>query len=126
MPKNAPKHLTKRAAKMLLKGATLLGEPCPYCKGVRVMHDGNALCVGCGREPQERPAATKGGTGTAAPKDMGEEAAAGSGRGTAIAILEKKLASLSADLEAETDHARQRDILGSIDMLVETIRKMKG
>ena len=43
--------LTKQAVKMLLNGATLLSEPCPYCKGVRVMKDGNALCVNCGKKP---------------------------------------------------------------------------
>ena len=46
-------ELTKKAAEMLLNGATLLSEPCPYCKGVRVMKDGNALCVNCGREPEK-------------------------------------------------------------------------
>ena len=39
------KGLTKKAVDMLLAGATLLSEPCPYCKGVRVMKDGNALCI---------------------------------------------------------------------------------
>ena len=48
------KELTKKAAEMLLKGATLLSEPCPYCSGVRVMKDGNALCVSCGREPEKK------------------------------------------------------------------------
>ena len=43
--------LTKQAVKMLLNGATLLSEPCPYCKGVRVMKDGDALCVNCGKKP---------------------------------------------------------------------------
>ena len=43
------KGLTKKAVDMLLAGATLLSEPCPYCKGVRVMKDGNALCINCGR-----------------------------------------------------------------------------
>ena len=38
---------------MLLKGATLISDPCPYCKGVRVMKDGHALCVNCGREAKE-------------------------------------------------------------------------
>ena len=47
------KDLTKKAVEMLLKGATLLSEPCPYCKGVRVMKDGHALCVSCGKEPTE-------------------------------------------------------------------------
>ena len=48
------KDLTKKAAEMLLKGATLLSEPCPYCKGVRVMKDGHALCISCGREPEKK------------------------------------------------------------------------
>ena len=42
---------TRRAAEMLLRGATLVAEPCPYCAGVRVMKDGRALCVSCGSEP---------------------------------------------------------------------------
>ena len=46
--------LTKKAAEMLLKGATLLSEHCPYCKGVRVMKDGYALCISCGREPEKK------------------------------------------------------------------------
>ena len=46
------KEITKKAVDMLLKGATLLVEPCPYCKGVRVMKDGYALCVSCGKEPK--------------------------------------------------------------------------
>ena len=45
--------LTKKAAEMLLNGATLLSEPCPYCKGVRVMKDGNALCISCGKKPEK-------------------------------------------------------------------------
>ena len=47
-------ELTKKAAEMLLNGATLLSEPCPYCKGVRVMKEGHALCIKCGREPEKR------------------------------------------------------------------------
>ena len=45
-------ELTKKATEMLLKGATLLSEPCPYCKGVRVMKEGHALCISCGKEPE--------------------------------------------------------------------------
>ena len=47
-------ELRKKAAEMLLNGATLLSEPCPYCKGVRVMKEGQALCTKCGREPEKR------------------------------------------------------------------------
>ena len=45
--------IRKKAIEMLLNGATLLSEPCPYCKGVRVMKDGDALCVGCGKSPDK-------------------------------------------------------------------------
>jgi len=37
-----PNDLTQKAIKMILSGATLLSEPCPYCNGVRVMKDGYA------------------------------------------------------------------------------------
>ena len=47
------KELTKKAIEMLLKGATLVSDPCPYCKGVRVIKDGQALCVNCGREAKD-------------------------------------------------------------------------
>ena len=46
--------LTQKAIKILLGGGTLLSEPCPYCKGVRVMKDGNALCVNCGKSQKRR------------------------------------------------------------------------
>ncbi len=44
------KDLIQKAAKMVIDGATILSEPCPYCKGVRVMKDGTALCVNCGKK----------------------------------------------------------------------------
>ena len=53
------KELTEKAVKMLLSGATLVSEPCPYCNGVRVIKDGFALCVNCGKQPEEKPTQTK-------------------------------------------------------------------
>lgn len=44
----------KRAADMLLHGATLLAEPCPYCSGVRVLKSGQALCISCGTKPETK------------------------------------------------------------------------
>ena len=81
------KELAKKAIDMLLNGATLVGEPCPYCKGVRVMKNGYALCP--------------------------------------ITILEKKLETLSKDIEVEKDLEKQKEILKSINLLVEIIGKLK-
>ena len=103
------KDLQKRAAEMLLNGATLLSEPCPYCKGVRVMKEGQALCIKCGREPEKRYI----------PKEEKPE-------GNSLKkTLEKKLESLSKELEEETDHEKQQTILKSINSVIETMDKIK-
>lgn len=104
--------LTKKAAEMLLKGATLLSEPCPYCKGVRVLKEGHAMCIGCGREPEK--------------KEIAIEAPAESKTSPMALILEKKLEGLSKELENEKDHEKQQNILKTINSLLETIEKMKG
>ena len=105
--------LTKKAVEMLLKGATLLSEPCPYCKGVRVMKEGNALCINCGRTPKKsKKIKTKKGT----KKE----------KTSSLKILEKKLETLSKELEQESDHEKQQKILKSINSLIESIAKLKN
>ncbi len=105
------KDLTKKAADMLLKGATLLSEPCPYCSGVRVMKEGHALCINCGREPEKKEIILE-------VKQQTEK--------TGLEItLEKKLFELSKELEQETNHEKQQEILRSINSLIETTKKLK-
>ncbi|MEK6966461.1 MAG: Sjogren's syndrome/scleroderma autoantigen 1 family protein [Thermoproteota archaeon] len=113
--------LTKRAAEMLLKGATLLAEPCPYCKGVRIMKDGNAFCVSCGREPEpevEIDAEKK--------SESQEKSTVSSQSDSTLITLAKKLESLSKELEKETDYEKQQQILKSINSLVEIIAKLRS
>ena len=102
--------LTKRAVDMLLQGAALLKEPCPYCSGVRVMKEGHALCVNCGREPEKRKV----------PQQNNKEQ-----KTSLMEILEKKLETLSKELEKETDHEKQQSILKSINSIIEAIDKIK-
>jgi len=109
--------LTKKAVKMLLNGATLLSEPCPYCKGVRVIKDGHALCVNCGKEPEIKKieSDSKINESNVIPKTE-----------STLSILEQKLQNLSKELEAEKDHEKQQKILKSINSLVEIIGKLKN
>lgn len=93
---------------MLLKGATLLAEPCPYCKGVRVMKDGNALCVSCGKEPDQT---------------VVEQQKVDQKTSPLLDSLNKKLDDLAKQLESEKDLERQQQILKSINSLLETIQK---
>ena len=103
-------ELTKKAAEMLLKGATLLSEPCPYCAGVRVMQEGQALCISCGRQPEKKDIPIPTTSNDTSPLEK---------------IFEKKLESLSKELEQEKDHEKQQNILKTINTLLETIEKMK-
>ena len=104
-------ELRKKAAEMLLKGATLLSEPCPYCKGVRVMKEGQALCTKCGREPEKREI-------TIEKNEKKDE-------NPLKKTLERKLESLSKELEQEMNHDKQQDILKSINSVLEMIEKIK-
>jgi len=104
------RDLSKKAAEMLLNGATLLGESCPYCKGVRVMKDGYALCVSCGEEPVK--------------KETPNEKYKQESRQSLEEILEKKMNSLSNELEQEKNYEKQQEILKSINALLETINKV--
>ena len=102
---------TKKAAEMLLNGATLLSEPCPYCKGVRVMKDGHALCISCGREPEK--------------KQIPKEKIQQSKKSPLEETLDKKMKDLVMELEQENDHEKQQKILKSINLVLETIEKIK-
>jgi len=108
--KTMSNDLTKRAVEMLLQGATMLKEPCPYCSGVRVMKEGHALCVSCGREPERKNA----------PQQNNKEQ-----KTNLLDILENKLQSLSKELEHETDHEKQQSILKSLNSVIDAIDKIK-
>ena len=105
------KELRKKAAEMLLNGATLLSEPCPYCKGVRVMKEGQALCTKCGREPGKRKSTS----------EKNEEKDENPLKKT----LERKLEILSKELEQEMNHDKQQNILKSINSVLEMMEKIK-
>jgi len=111
-------ELRKKAVEMLLKGATLVAEPCPYCKGVRVMKDGSALCINCGKTPDKQKLDEI---------KLGSEKQATSDQKTIsfVESLNKKLEQLTKELESENDYEKQQQILKSINSLIETIQKLQ-
>ena len=106
-----PDDLTQKAIKMLLGGGTLLSEPCHYCKGVRVMKDGHALCINCGKEPEEKQVKTQN-------KEKDST--------STLKTLEKKLEKLSSQLEKENEPTKQQELIKSIDLLINIIAKLKS
>ncbi len=102
--------ITKKAVDMLLSGATLLSEPCPYCKGVRVMKNGDALCVTCGKSPD---------------KEI-EKKVVKVEEKSPLNQLEEKLEKITDELSKEKDPEKQQIILKSINLLIDTISKLKS
>ncbi|SVB65422.1 uncharacterized protein METZ01_LOCUS218276 [marine metagenome] len=104
------KDLIQKAAKMVINGATIMSEPCPYCKGVRIIKDGNALCINCGKEPDQKQIKKQ----TRGKKSAG-----------VLNTLERKLEKLSRQLEKEDNPTRQQELIKSIDDLIAIIAKLK-
>ncbi len=104
------KDLIQKAAKMVIDGATILSEPCPYCSGVRIMKDGNALCINCGRKPEQKTIKVKN------KKKKSNDA---------LSSLERKLEKLSSQLEKEENPTKQQELIKSIDSLIGIISKLK-
>jgi UPF0148 protein len=109
------KELTKKAVEMLLTGATLVSDPCPYCKGVRVIKDGNSLCVNCGKEGKEEKVLTGG-------QILTEDKNAYS----PVDRLDKKLKELTNELAHEKDYEKQQQILRSINEIISITEKLKN
>ena len=102
------KDLTKKAVEMLLNGATLLAEPCPYCKGVRVIKDGNALCIYFWNEPKQET----------------ENIPTKHESTPTLKIMQNKLEKLSKQLEKEEDPVKQQELIKTIDSLISVIDKL--
>ena len=100
--------ITRKAVDMLLNGATLLAEPCPYCNGVRVIKDGNALCIDCGKEPKQET----------------ENIPNNHESTPTLKIMQNKLEKLSKQLEKEEDPAKQQELIKTIDSLINVIDKL--
>lgn len=83
------------AARMLLSGATLAAQPCPYCGGVRVIKDGDAFCTGCDSGPPEGP------------ERLPEPAAS----------LDEQIRALAGQLASEEDAAKRAALASAISEL---------
>ena len=104
-------NVLKKVTDMLLGGATMVREPCPYCGGVRVIKEGNALCAGCGREPDGSISVP--------------EAPRGAQRMQAGAELESRLTELANLLESETDEDAKDAILDEIGAINKAITEIR-
>ncbi|MBP2625263.1 MAG: hypothetical protein KAF24_04910 [Nitrosopumilaceae archaeon] len=113
------KALHNEAIKMLLGGATLTNEPCPYCHGVRVIKDGYALCIKCGQKPTIKYHKQPNNTNIENTKNQIDE------NKNIKLILNKKLEELFNILGDEKDYEKQYKILCIANIILEILAKFK-
>ena len=75
------------------------------------MKDGFALCISCGRKPEKREIPKK---------KLNQE------KILLERDIRKKMESLSKELEQESNHEKQQEILKSINSVLEALEKMKN
>ncbi len=109
------------AASMLVRGGTLVSDPCPKCGGVQVRFADKMTCINCGQQQSAIAAAEP------------EE-----GRNTAIAktdapiptsaaqVLEDKIAGLVAGLREENDISLQKQRAELIEIYLRILEKVKS
>ncbi|HXX06197.1 MAG TPA: Sjogren's syndrome/scleroderma autoantigen 1 family protein [Candidatus Bathyarchaeia archaeon] len=108
------KDLTKKAVEMLLNGATLVSDPCPYCKGVRIIKEGNAFCVNCGREANEKKVL-----------EVEHKLKDDKNAHSPVDRLDKKLKDLTNELYHEKNHEKQQQIIRSINEIISIKERLK-
>jgi len=91
----------KDAASLLLRGGTLINDPCPSCKGVQVRFQNENICInGC--DPQDLVGKA---TRTAAVND--QEVNRNTNRRLAQSIIQEKIILLIQQLRDENDISAQ-------------------
>jgi uncharacterized Zn finger protein (UPF0148 family) len=101
----------KSAAAALLKGGTLVSEPCAKCGGVQVMIADKVSCVNCGNEsvPAQKEVSQK-------PSSLNDS----------LKVIEDKVSALVQELKDEKDTAVQRQKAELLETYLRILEKMRA
>jgi UPF0148 protein len=114
----------KDAASLLLKGGTLINDPCPSCTGVQVRFQNENICInGC--KPQE----LVGKVTRTESAVTNEEVNRNTNRGLAKSIIQEKIILLIQQLRDENDISAQMikaDLIESYLRILEKTATLEG
>ncbi|HEX6561735.1 MAG TPA: Sjogren's syndrome/scleroderma autoantigen 1 family protein [Nitrososphaera sp.] len=109
----------KSAASALLKGGTLVSEPCPECGGVQVKLADKTSCINCGYQSAPKEEQKKEGQAPPAQIIVGS-------LGASAAIIEAKIAELASGLKDEKDTATQRQKAELLEAYLRILERMRA
>lgn len=121
----------KSAAAALLKGGTLVGEPCLVCKGVQIKAAGKITCINCGNEtelsaPDQQQLQKQQAAPQKEPAASNDAATASTSLASSAAIIEAKIAALASEVAGEQDTAIQKQKSDLLETYLRILEKMRG
>jgi UPF0148 protein len=111
----------KDAASLLLRGATLLNDPCPSCAGVQVRFQNKNICINC-CNPQEVAAQSPRKESNAANDDV----IMNTNRDLAKSIIQEKIMLLVQQLRDENDISSQKVRAELIELYLRILEKAEA
>lgn len=106
----------KSAASVLLKGGTLVSDPCEKCGGVQVRFANKVTCINCGYEDKPREASQP--TAEVRHQPANLESAA--------AVIEAKISAVASELAGEQDTSVQKQKSELIEAYLRILEKMRS
>jgi UPF0148 protein len=107
----------KDAASLLLRGATLLNDPCPSCAGVQVRFENKNICINCCNLP------TAGTQATQTESNFNNQAKMITHKDLAKSVIREKIMLLVQQLRDENDIASQKIKAELIELYLRILEK---
>jgi UPF0148 protein len=108
----------KDAASLLLKGATLLNDPCPACRGVQVRFQNKNICINCCNLPEVGTQATQ-----RESNFNNQKAKMITDKDLAKSVIQEKLMLVVQQLRDESDISSQRIKAELIELYLRILEK---
>jgi uncharacterized Zn finger protein (UPF0148 family) len=105
----------KSAASLLLKGGTLVSDPCEKCGGVQVKFADKITCINCGYEAGQRKA-----------RPQVAEAKKPANLESAAAVIEAKISAVASELAGEKDTSVQKQKSELLEAYLRILEKMRA
>lgn len=107
----------KDAASLLLKGATLLNDPCPACRGVQVRFQNKNICINCSNADAGRQATQR------ESNFNNQKAKMITDKDLAKSVIQEKIMLLVQQLRDENDISSQRIKAELIELYLRILEK---
>jgi uncharacterized Zn finger protein (UPF0148 family) len=106
----------KSAASLLLKGGTLVSDPCEKCGGVQVKFADKVTCINCGYEARPHEESAPAAEAKTQPANLE----------SAAAVIEAKISSVTSELAGERDISVQKQKSELIEAYLRILEKMRA